>query len=148
MKGDLSDMSGEELQNTVKNIMEDPAFGKLVSEIRGGADADGAPPAMPQITPEMMAKLPQMMSALAPLVSGMNGGAGEKPGKREGGDESGKETKGNNKSEGESEKRKKLLTALRPYLSDNRREAVDNILKVTEMTDIISSLDKLKQKPQ
>lgn len=127
VKTDLSSLSGEELQKTVSSILSDPAFGKILGELSGQTvpqKESAEPKAVPQITPEMMAKLPQMMSALAPLVSGMRGE------KKESG-----ETK---PAASEAEKRKKLLAALKPYLSSSRRDAVDSIMKVTEMTDLLS----------
>lgn len=121
----LNGLSGEQLQTAVQSILSDPAFGKLLREVQGGEGEQT--PAIPTVTPEMMAKLPQMMSALAPLVG------------------SAKKADSDKKEEGrtntaDSEKRKKLLMALRPYLSDNRREAVDGILKMTEMTDLLGGL--------
>ena len=121
----LNGLSGEQLQTAVQSILSDPAFGKLLREVQGGEGEQT--PAIPTVTPEVMAKLPQMMSALAPLVG------------------SAKKADSDKKEEGrtntaDSEKRKKLLMALRPYLSDNRREAVDGILKMTEMTDLLGGL--------
>ena len=124
----LSGLSGDQLQNAVQSILRDPAFGKLLSEVQGKGEDE--PPAVPAITPEMMAKLPQMMTALAPLVG--SGAAGESHAKKEGGD-----TK---IAVNDAERRKKLLMALRPYLSEGRRDALDGILKVTEMTDLLGGL--------
>jgi hypothetical protein len=53
---------------------------------------------------------------------------------------------GPEKGENEADKRKKLLSALSPYLSDTRRGAVDQILKVTEMTDLLGTLGDIKPK--
>ena len=131
MNRDLSQMSGEELQGAIQNIMADPAFGQLLGQLQGKSPDAAEKPAMPAITPEMMQKLPQMMSALAPLVGG--GGKSEK-------------TDGGGIGRDEGEKRKKLLAALRPYLSDSRRGAVDQILKVTEMTDLLGTLGDMKPK--
>lgn len=121
----LGNLSGEQLQSAVQSILGDPAFGKLLAQVQGKSPEET--PAVPSITPEMMAKLPQMMSALAPLVQS-GAGAEEKP------------KEGSKGGAGEAEKRRKLLLALRPYLSDGRREAVDGILKVTEMTDLLGDL--------
>ncbi len=134
-KKDISEMSGEELSGAVHSILSDPAFAKLVGELSGGApkeaetdreekSAPAQSQSVPQISPEMLARLPQMMSAMAPLVSGMRG-------KTDGKDD------GKGGSPGDAEKRKKLLSALRPYLSSQRKDAIDSILKVTEMTDLI-----------
>ena len=110
--------------------MADPSFAKLLGEIQGGKEGEAEPPKPPALTPEMMAKLPEMMTALAPLVGrGGHGGHGASGGHG-----------GEGKTPSEAEKRKKLLAALRPYLNENRRGAVDSILKVTEMTDLLEGL--------
>ena len=124
-------MSGEELQGAVESILASPAFSQILGQLQGKiGEEETKAPAVPAITPEMMQKLPQMMSALAPLV----GGKGE--GKSSGG----------KKELNEGEKRKRLLSALRPYLSDNRRDALDQVLKVTEMTDLLGTLGDMKGK--
>ena len=130
---DISNMSGEELQGAVESILASPAFSQILGQLQGkSAEEEQKKPAVPAITPEMMQKLPQMMSALAPLVGG-------------GGKESSSGSTG--KGPGDGEKRKRLLAALRPYLSDSRRGAVDQILKVTEMTDLLGALGEKKEKP-
>ena len=131
VSGDISNMSGEELQGAVESILASPAFSQILGQLHGkSGEEETKAPAVPAITPEMMQKLPQMMSALAPLV----GGKGE--GKSSGG----------KKELNEGEKRKRLLSALRPYLSDNRRDALDQVLKVTEMTDLLGTLGDMKGK--
>lgn len=131
MSQDISNMSAEELQGAVQSILSNPAFGQILGQLQGKGEEEQNPPAMPAITPEMMQKLPQMMSALAPLM----GGAGKE-----------KSSGGSAKDGHEGEKRKRLLAALRPYLSDGRRDAVDQILKVTEMTDLLGTLGDMKGK--
>ena len=121
----LGGISEEQLQSAVQSIASSPAFGKLLGEMQG--KSDGVPTQIPPITPEMMAKLPQMMAALAPLT-----GAGKgTPPSVHGADKA---------SLHDAEKRKKLLAALKPYLSGNRRDAVDSIARMTELTDILSAL--------
>ena len=133
MSQDVSNLSGEELQGAVQSILSNPAFSQLLGQLQGKGDGEESKtPSVPTITPEMMQKLPQMMSALAPLVGG-------------GGKES--SSGGTGKGLGDGEKRKRLLAALRPYLSDSRRGAVDQILKVTEMTDLLGALGEKKEKP-
>ena len=39
---------------------------------------------------------------------------------------------------------KKLLSALRPYLGDQKRSAVDDILKISEFSGVIEALSKGK----
>lgn len=128
---DISNMSGEELQGAVESILASPAFSQILGQLQGkSAEEDQKKPAVPAITPEMMQKLPQMMSALAPLVGGKGDGKSE----------------GGKKELNDGEKRKRLLSALRPYLSDNRRDALDQVLKVTEMTDLLGTLGDRKGK--
>ena len=121
---DLSGLTGEQLQAAVRSITADPAFARLLGEIRGDGGKAEAPP-IPAVTPEMMAKLPQMMTALAPLVGGANPLS---------------ETKGGKADPNEAEKRRKLLQALKPYLSDNRREAVDGIMRMSDLTELLSKM--------
>ena len=135
---DISAMSPEELQSAVQSILANPAFAKLAAEVSGESapsqpqnepqKTPASAPAMPQITPEMLARLPQMMSAMAPLLSGMQG-------KGHGGKGEAEEKKG-----GDAERRRRLLAALKPYLSHQRKDAIDSILKVTEMTDLLGQL--------
>ena len=131
VSGDISNMSGEELQGAVESILSSPAFSQILGQLQGkSGEEEQKKPAVPAITPEMMQKLPQMMSALAPLV----GGKGEE------------KSSGGKKELNDGEKRKRLLSALRPYLSDNRRDALDQVLKVTEMTDLLGTLGDRKGK--
>ena len=126
------ELSSEELGQAVSSILADPAFGRLLSELRGeGGDAaaSAAPvsaPAVSAVTPQMLEKLPQMMAALRPLVEGAEKGQGKE-------------------ADDEAARRRRLLSALRPYLSDKRRGAVDNILRITEMTDLLGNLDAAKR---
>lgn len=120
MKDNISELSGEELRSAVQRITEDPGFSRMLGELGVASDV-GKTPAVP---PEVMEKLPGMMAALAPLVRPAEGGAaaGGKP------------------EAGEAEKRKRLLMALRPYLSDHRRGALDSILQMTEMTELLGGM--------
>ncbi len=128
-KKDITSMSAEELSGAVQSILENPAFAKLAADLAAGEKKEPDAPTQsgtPQLSPEMLSRLPGMMSAMAPLLSGMQGkgGAPQKDGK--GGDG------------GDAERRKRLLSALKPYLSSTRKDAIDSILKVTEMTDLLA----------
>ncbi len=122
---DITSMDPQSLQSTVQSILGNPAFAGLIKELSSAQSApekeSSPPPNPPQISPEMLAKLPQMMSAMAPLLSGKQ-----------------ESKKGEKATLDDAEKRKRLLAALRPYLSSQRKDAIDSILKVTEMTDLIS----------
>ena len=128
MNRDLSQMSGEELQGAIQNIMASPAFGQLLGQLQGKSPDAAEKPAMPAITPEMMQKLPQMMSALAPLVGG--GGKSEK-------------ADGGGKGGDEGEKRKKLLLrlGLPEHVSANAIvQALDLLYSKKELEALIGEL--------
>lgn len=141
MSHDIETMSGEELKQTVEGILADPAFGKLVNELRGVPESgtpmpsDAVPTALPQISPDMMAKLPQIMAAISPLLSAP---------KRT---EESPHTEGGEKKSLPADQQKKLLAALRPYLNDHRKHAVDNILRVTEMTELLGGIAPKRPEP-
>ena len=138
-KKDISELSPDELQSAVAGILQNPAFAKLVGDLSGGnapkeeKPASAQPSGIPPFPPDMLARLPQMMSAMAPLVSGMQGKTEGKEGEKRA-------------DAADAERRKKLLSALRPYLSSQRKDAIDSILKVTEMTDLIGQLGLGKPK--
>ena len=124
-------MEDASLEKAVSAVLADPAFAKLLGEVRGeSAEASGEGSGVPSLPPEIMAKLPQMMEALAPLVGG-----GEKT------EENRPPEKKDPHGAVDAGSRKRLLSALRPYLSGRRRDAVENILRVTEMTDLLGGSD-------
>ena len=47
MNRDLSQMSGEELQGAIQNIMASPAFGQLLGQLQGKSPDAAEKPAMP-----------------------------------------------------------------------------------------------------
>ncbi len=89
--------------------------------------------------PDIAAKLPKIMEALGPIMAEMREGEA----KDNGGEE--KKTNesvlpintGKSRSNGN---RIALLKALEPYLSDNRREAMEYIMKVTSLIDLLSGV--------
>ncbi len=77
--------------------------------------------------PAVLEKLPQMMATLGPLLGGMGGTVG-KPA---------------DKSEPDSIPvcRDNLLLALRPFLSPERRQAVDSILRISKLGEVLGRLE-------
>lgn len=113
--------------------------------------------------PQLLSKLPQVMATLAPMLSGNNGGNGEV---REHGDAR-DHSVDNDKSEQKSAQkgdapsgnvaasapvtsiktdvpcrahRTALLCALKPYMSPRRREAIDYIIKIDRIGDLLHTL--------
>ncbi len=69
---------------------------------------------IPQIPPQLLSKLPTILS----LLSGTDGGK---------------------KSKKETE-REALLCALKPYLTENKVQAIEKIIKLSRLGDLLSSL--------
>lgn len=68
--------------------------------------------------PEIMAKLPEVMSAIAPVLKGANAPP----------------------HKATHDKRTALLLALRPYLSPARCEAIDYIARIEKLSDVVKNL--------
>lgn len=68
-------------------------------------------PSIPTLSPELIAKLPEIMGMLS------SGGSDKKPGSR-------------------MEDRKRLLSAMKPFLSERRRAAVDSIVNIAGIADL------------
>ena len=76
---------------------------------------------------ELMSALPDVMTALAPMMSS---GGGKCEGK---GDD------GSHKKES-CDKRTALLLALKPYMSPRRREAIDYIIRINKLGNLIKTI--------
>lgn len=103
--------------------------------------------------PEIAAKLPRIMEALAPVMAEMQGenAAQAEAAKPDSAPVSAapagapdamlaKLLSGVTKPRESSARRIALLKALEPYLSDNRREAMEYICKVSGLLDILSEV--------
>ena len=103
--------------------------------------------------PDVMAKLPRIMEALAPVMEEMKAENGEKVTNKvqeEGAPESAPASAeaqnmltsllSGASQKGKSSPRYALLRALMPYLSDNRKEAMEYILKVSSLIDVLSEV--------
>ena len=89
--------------------------------------------------PDVAAKLPRIMEALAPVMAEMKQEKADAPPSEGSQKESADVIKPKIKS-GSSARRSALLHALEPYLSDNRREAMEYIIKVTSLIDMLSEV--------
>ncbi|MBQ5389923.1 MAG: hypothetical protein IIU58_03355 [Clostridia bacterium] len=110
--------------------------------------------------PDIAAKLPRIMEALKPVMEEMRAeqasapAADAVPASAAGAEDAvpasaplpdlsallGKGNGHSNKPRTGSARRHALLKALEPYLSDNRREAMEYILKVSSLIDILSEV--------
>ncbi len=93
------------------------------------AEAEASPPKTStgglSLSPDMLAKLPQMISALSAVMP---------EGARDGGSVGALA-----KTSNEAVRRRQLFTSLKPFLSNERSTALDTIIKLTEMTGVIES---------
>ena len=103
--------------------------------------------------PDIAAKLPRIMEALGPVMAEMRAEKASKTDSTEASAEHTEEVQthdgdslaallsgGGRKQNGSSARRCALLKALKPYLSDNRREAMEYVIKVTSLIDILSEV--------
>ena len=125
--------NGNDLSEIIGKLMADENFGKVLDAVKksysANAENDQSPSAelsqpapqqsetspesaIPALSPELMSKLPSIMSMLSGNVSA--GG----------------------KSHSRMDDRKKLLYALKPFLSQRRRDAVDSIVNIASITDL------------
>ncbi len=118
--------TGMDMSKLLENLMADERFGEVLNAVKesfstsadnppktesdGSAPNEAPVPAIPTMSPELMAKLPEIMGML-------NLG---KDGKRD----------------SAMADRKRLLTALKPFLSENRKNAVDSIVNIAGIADL------------
>lgn len=133
----MADMpSGGDMSKMIEQLMADEKFGEILNTVKksfsANADNGQGPsssdentsdnkaevltdteppiPSIPKLSPELLSKLPEIMGMLS-------------------GD-------GNLKSDPRLEDRKRLLKALKPFLSENRRNAVDSIVNIAGIADL------------
>ena len=87
---------------------------------KSSAEQSVAAPA-PLDTDAMMQKLPQMMKMLSPMLSGSG-------------------AKNHSPAHDPSDKRTCLLLAIKPYLSPERCEAIDYIIKFSKLSEILKTI--------
>lgn len=120
-------MSTEEktdLSAMIAEVMKNPEVSRMVAELKANmtensAGENAAPAAAAPsgtVPPEVLAKLPEMMAVLG------KGGGKPSPASRD------------------AENRRRLLAALKPYLNPARKDAVESILRVTEITDLLGTI--------
>lgn len=114
-----------ELSNIINALKENPQIlSSVFSALGANSHPDAAAPSdsQPLRNPEAAAdKLPEMVSALAPLLA----------------DDHFSQGKG---APAQSDHKTALLYALRPYLSPERREIIDYILKFSKLGELIKKL--------
>ncbi len=109
-----------EERDMLSRLLDDPevqaAAGEQSPELPSapiGADAG----LLGAIPPELLAKLPALMSAIGPMIKGGGSGAGES-----------------------KDDRTALLLALKPYMSPGRCDAIDKLIMFGRISEIMRQL--------
>lgn len=92
--------------------------------------------------PEIVSKIPQLISAIGPMLSGTT--AQDKQSSEQTVDTSAQistsEIKEKRFADDRSNSRAALLCAMKPYLSRDRRDAIDYIIKLSRLGEILKTL--------
>ncbi len=136
-------MDNPEISNLIASLKSDTentpkvdASSNIIEETNEQAEADteetAAAAQVPSLSPEMLAKLPAVMS----MLSGM--GIGAQTAEPKDNDSTPKEEDRSQKAGSGSDDahRKALLRALRPYLNPKRRTVVDSMLQLGDLTKL------------
>lgn len=123
------------MSEMLAKLMADEKFGEMVESLKSSfsADAESAPAeefstavaegsadiensespvsAIPKLSPELMSKLPEIMGMLS-------------------------SSEGGKKHTSRMDDRKRLLNAMKPFLSEKRRNAVDSIVNIAGIADL------------
>ena len=131
-EGDVMDKNELDIAEVVSRLMSDPGVTEAVKKLSGGsAGVSPAHETGPSVTEtersgingELAAKLPEMMKLLKPMLYSAEKGKGEST---------------------EADKRNRLLAALKPYLSDSRREVIDRVISLPDLGSLSELMSKLK----
>lgn len=123
----MADLTGGDMSEMLSRLMADEKFMEMAEAVKASlsADADNAEPApkesaesteappvagIPKLSPELMSKLPEIMGMLS--------------------------SSGGKKPNSKMEDRKRLLAAMKPFLSEKRQAAVDSIMNVAGFADL------------
>ncbi len=98
--------------------------------------------------PDLIAKLPSLISSIKPIIemlgsSGLVKGvaeASEKPFKDESASVGSIQANSSSSHKGGEDSRAALLCAMKPYLSRDRQNAIDYIIKISRLGDILKTL--------
>ena len=130
----IGTVNEDSISSAISRLMEHPEIiGAVASALSGTSQVtakDDSETASEQTTPPENSKEPDLAASLMPIISrlGNLGLGGGKSGGMLGG------------ASGVGGKHAALLCALKPYLSKNRCDAIDYILKISQMSELISKL--------
>ena len=133
---------GAKTSNPLERILSDPTL--LAGALGAPARGENAPeknPAAPDglsallSNPDLLARLPAMISMLKPMLQGLDASP-----VKEGGGDSANAADTSTKGSSGDRHRNDLLLALKPFLSKERCEAVDMILRLSALGNVLKHL--------
>ncbi len=114
----MNNAQSEELGELVKKLMNDPQVAEIVKSLKESGAAEEAKEAAEAALNSSSAQTGNIGDALAPLLGTLGGAV---------------------PTSAETENRNRLLAALKPYLSPERREIVDRVSSLTRITSLFDS---------
>lgn len=124
-----------DISSMIQKIMQNPEFSNMVKELRGemgnNAQSVDASKSTEDTTADMMAKLPDVMAMLSPII---------------GKSESTSSSENNNDiipKKYDKAKAEKLLFAIKPYLNGTRSDIIDKCVSVMQLSDVMGTLGGL-----
>ena len=115
-------MANPEIISTVASALGNIGTQEKTAESSNGiADIDGEKDAQSDIRPD----IGELMKGLAPVLSTIKGSSPSSKTKN-----------------AESDRREALLCALKPYVSEGRREAIDYIIRISQVSDILKNIQR------
>lgn len=127
MDENIADRIPPELTDAVKNAMADPRFGEIFKMVAAAKPALQSDDSANQKNPDS--------NGIDGLMAILGGGGGNAQTSH-----SGESKRGLSAILDMSEDKKRLLLALKPFLSSKRAAAIDGLLKIYEMGGIASAL--------
>ena len=121
----------EDLSQMIGKIMSDPAFGNLVTQLKSSGIAEEKAPQKEPSPEEIAGKLPDVVEMLAKSNLNLSGNDSEKIGKAL-----------SSLRKLDNRNCEKLLSALKPYLRNERGEIIDKAVSMLKITDILSVLQQ------
>ena len=103
-----------DVSDTLQRLLDDPEVQAAAQEQSGQADAlPAGGSVLGALPPDLMGKLPMLMSTLGPMLG---------------------------KAEGKKDEKTALLLALKPYMSPGRCDAIDKLIMFGRISEVFKQL--------
>lgn len=138
----MSDQSPNEENIGSSDINISDILSKLTQSQSPQKSAQDSPDILSSLlsNPELIAKLPQLISFVSPILSGFLGGGQKETPKESESAQASPALPTQIKHTPHSDSRAALLCAIKPYLCSDRQAAVDYIIKLSRLGEILKTL--------